>query len=177
MRLTNKKLKMSKEITNHLFDENELKEAEKILSHFPSKMSGTLPLLWMLQEKFGWISKESMEYVGQLCEVPYDHVLGVVTFYTMYNQKPVGKVHLQVCTNVSCMLRGADRIYDHISKKLNIRNKETTEDGSYTLERVECLGSCASAPMVQVNNKEYYENLELDKIDALLEELKKKYSA
>ncbi len=96
---------MSREITNHLFDDNELREANNILSQFPDKMSGTLPLLWMLQEKFGWISKESMEYVGQLCEVPYDHVLGVVTFYTMYNQKPVGKVHLQICTNVSCILR------------------------------------------------------------------------
>lgn len=168
---------MSNEITNHLFDENELKEAHDILSKFPNKMSGTLPLLWMLQEKFGWISRESMEYVGQLCEVPYDHVLGVVTFYTMYNKKPVGKVHLQICTNVSCMLRGADRIYDHISHKYHIKNKETTEDGVYTIERVECLGSCATAPMMQVNNKEFYENLDINTIDALLEELKQKHSA
>lgn len=168
---------MSTEITNHLFDENELREANNILSQFPDKMSGTLPLLWMLQEKFGWISKESMEYVGQLCEVPYDHVLGVVTFYTMYNQKPVGKVHLQICTNVSCMLRGADRIYDHISDKYHIKNKETTEDGNFTIERVECLGSCATAPMMQVNNKEFYENLDINRIDELLEQLKQKHSA
>jgi len=167
---------MSNEITNHLFDEAELREVDRILAQFPEKMAGTLPLLWMIQEKYGWISTESMEYVGQLCEVPYDHVLGVVTFYTMYNQKPVGKVHLQICTNVSCMLRGADRIFDHISNKHNIKNKQTTPDGVYTIERVECLGSCATAPMMQVNNKEFHENLDLNKIDELLEELKQKYS-
>ena len=168
---------MSAEITNHLFNEEELKEVDRILAQFPEKMAGTLPLLWMIQEKYGWISRESMEYVGQLCDVPYDHVLGVVTFYTMYNQKPVGKVHLQICTNVSCMLRGADRIFDHISDKYNIKNKETTEDGMVTIERVECLGSCATAPMMQVNNKEFYENLDMNSIDALIDELKQKYSS
>ena len=109
----------------------------------------------MVQEKEGWISNDSIKYVGDLLNVSYEHILGVVTFYTMFNKKPVGKYHLQICTNVSCMLRGGYELFNYASGKLGIKNKETTEDGMFTIEEVECLGSCATAPMLQVNNKDY----------------------
>lgn len=167
---------MFEHVKEHLFNEQELKVVENHLRKFPTKMSATLPVLWMIQDKFGWISEESMKYVAQLLQVPDDHVLGVVTFYTMYFQKPTGKIHLQVCTNVSCMLRGGYDIYHYISDKLKIKNKEITQDGVFSIEEVECLGSCGTAPMLQVNNREFYENLSVDKMDGLLDELKNKYA-
>lgn len=128
-----------------------------------------MPVLWMIQEKYGWISIDSMKYIGELLELTYEHVLGVATFYTMYFKKPVGKYHLQICTNVSCMLCGGDKLFKYVSDKLGIKNKEVTSDGIFSIEEVECLGSCGTAPMLQVNNKEYYENLTLPQVDELLE--------
>ncbi|KAA0210901.1 MAG: NAD(P)H-dependent oxidoreductase subunit E [Ignavibacteriaceae bacterium] len=160
---------------DNFFNEEELKIVNNHLKKYPHKMAATLPVLWMIQDKYGWISKDAMRYVAGLLDVPPDHVYGVVTFYTMYNEKPVGKVHLQICTNVSCMLNGAYDIFHYISDKLKIKNKETTTDGIFTIEEVECLGSCGTAPMMQVNNREYHENLSLDKIDTLLDELKSKH--
>ena len=126
----------------------------------------------MIQEKFGWISTDSMKYVSNLLDVPCEHIYGVVSFYTMLNKKPVGKIHLQICTNVSCMIRGGYELYKYVSDKLGIENKETTGDGMFTIEEVECLGSCGTAPMMQVNNKDYYENLNKEKVDTILEDLK-----
>ena len=123
----------------------------------------------MVQEKEGWISEDSMKYVGDLLSIPYEHILGVVTFYTMFNSKPVGKIHLQVCTNVSCMLKGGYELFKYISDKLGIKNKDVTKDGVFSIEEVECLGSCATAPMMQVNNREFYENLTKEKVDKLIE--------
>ena len=157
-----------------LFSDDELKNVEDIKSHYPDSKSALLPVLWMVQEKYGWISEDSMKCVGDLLDIPYEHILGVVTFYTMFNSKPVGKVHLQICTNVSCMIKGGQELFKYVSDKLGIKNKETTPDGMFTIEEVECLGSCESAPMMQVNNKEFYENLTKEKIDKLIEELHKK---
>ena len=154
-----------------LFTEDELKKIEEIKSRYPDSNSALLPVLWMVQEKEGWISEDSMRYVGDLLCIPYEHILGVVTFYTMFNSKPVGKIHLQVCTNVSCMLKGGYELFKYISDKFGIKNKEITKDGEFSIEEVECLGSCATAPMMQVNNKEFYENLTKEKIDGLLDEL------
>ena len=155
-----------------LFNEEELKKVEEIKSHYPSPQAALLTVLWMVQEKEGWISPDSMKYAGELLNVPYEHVLGVVTFYTMFNKQPRGKYHLQICTNVSCMLRGGYELYNYVSEKLGIKNNETTADGMFTIEEVECLGSCATAPMMQVNNKEYYENLDTSKVGKLLEEFR-----
>src|ERR1041385_4805795 len=90
--------------------------------------------------------------------LPVSHVYGVVTFYTMFNTKPVGRSHIQVCTNVSCMLRDGEKIADHICKRLNIKLGETTPDKNFTVTEVECLGACGGAPMMQVNES-YHENL------------------
>jgi NADH-quinone oxidoreductase subunit E len=156
-----------------IFTETEIKKIEEIKSHYPDSNSALLPVLWMVQEKEGWISEDSMKYVGDLLSIPYEHILGVVTFYTMFNSKPVGKIHLQICTNVSCMLKGGHELFKYASDKLGIKNKEMTKDGMFSIEEVECLGSCATAPMMQVNNKEFYENLTKEKVDKLIEELHK----
>jgi len=157
------------------FNQEELKKIEDVKSRYPQAQAALLPVLWMIQEKEGWISEDSMKYAGDLLNVPYEHVLGVVSFYTMFNKKPRGKYHLQICTNVSCMLRGGYELFKHASDKLGIRNNETTKDGIFTIEEVECLGSCGTAPMMQVNNREYYENLDAEKFSAIIEDFKKNH--
>jgi len=155
------------------FSEIELKKVEEIKNHYPDSKAALLPVLWIVQEKYGWISENSMKCVGDLLNVPYEHILGVVSFYTMFNSKPVGKIHLQICTNVSCMLRGGYELFRYASDKLGIKNKEITSDGMFSIEEVECLGSCATAPMMQVNNKEFYENLTKEKVEKLIDSFHK----
>ena len=150
-----------------IFNEEELKHIEVLKTRYEDKQAVLLPVLWMVQDKFGWISEESMKEVAELLQLPAKHVYGVVTFYTMFNKAPRGKYHLQVCTNVSCMLRGGYELFRYMSEKLGVKNGETTVDGMFTLEEVECLGSCGTAPMMQVNNREYYENLSKEKVDEL----------
>ncbi|MGH2576068.1 MAG: NADH-quinone oxidoreductase subunit NuoE [Ignavibacteria bacterium] len=152
------------------FTERNLKKLDEIKSRYPDNSSVLMPALWLAQEQFGWISTEVMEYVGSLLNIPYEQVYGVVNFYTMYNAKPIGKHHLQVCTNVSCMLRGGYDILGYISSKLNIKTGETTENRKFTLSEVECLGSCGTAPMMQVNSY-FEENLTKEKIDTILQKL------
>lgn len=155
-----------------MFNQEELKEIENLKSRYETSQSALLPVLWMVQEKEGWISNDSIAEVAKVLDISYEHILGVVTFYTMFNKKKTGKFHLQICTNVSCTLRGGYELFKYISEKLGINNKETTGDGMFTIEEVECLGSCATAPMLQVNNKEYYENMSIEKADELIEHFK-----
>jgi len=163
---------MNTETYTPVFDENEMKTVENHISKYPTRMSAVMPLLWMIQDKYQWISLDAMRYVGDLLSLPHDHVLGVATFYTMYFKKPMGKYHLQICTNVSCMLCGGYDVFNHISEKLNIKNKEITSDGMFSIEEVECLGSCGTAPMLQVKNKEFCEKLTIEEVDRLLEKLR-----
>lgn len=155
-----------------MFTEENLRKVEEIKKRYPKPMAALLPVLWIAQEQFGWISEEVMHYVAGLLDLPYNHVLGVVTFYTMYNQHPVGKYHIQVCANVSCMLRGSDNLIEHLEHRLGVKVGETTPDRLFTLSEVECLGSCGTAPMMQVNN-DYYEDLSREKLDNLIEEFRK----
>ena len=153
------------------FTEENLTKIEGILKRYPEKKAAVMPLLYLAQEQNGWISREVMKEVASILGMPADEVLGVVTFYTMYHQKPMGKYHLQVCTNVSCMLRGAYKIYDHIKDKLSIANGGITEDAIFSLEEVECMGSCGTAPMIAVN-EDYFENLDVEKVDQIIESFK-----
>ncbi len=155
-----------------MFTEENLRRVEEIKKRYPKPMAALLPVLWIAQEQFGWISEEVMHYVAGLLDLPYNHVLGVVTFYTMYNRQPVGKYHIQVCANVSCMLRGSDNLIEHLEHRLGINVGGTTSDRLFTLSEVECLGSCGTAPMMQVNN-DYYEDLSREKLDNLIEEFRK----
>lgn len=147
------------------------KEFDALLTHYPNKRAALLPTLWLAQKQFGWISQKVMEYVGQLLDLPAIKVYEVVTFYTMFNQKPVGKYHIQLCRTLSCELCGKGEILAHLKGKLGIGLGETTPDGQYTLTEVECLGSCGSAPMMQLN-EDYYENLTPAKVDEILNGLK-----
>lgn len=156
-----------------VFNQEELDRIEKIKSHYPDSKSAIMPVLWMAQKKWGWISKDVMTYIAHLMDVSFSHVEGVASFYTMYFKKPMGKYHLQVCTNVSCMLKNGDSIYHHISDKLCLKHMERTEDGQFSLEEVECMGACGGAPMMAVN-EDFYENLTLEQVDELLENLKNK---
>jgi len=153
------------------FNENELKQVEEIKKRYPTSQAALMPVLYMIQEKYGWISQEAMQFAAKLLAVTEEHVLGVVTFYTMYNTKAVGKYHLQVCTNVSCMLRGAYELMKSIEQELGITRGETTSDQKFTITEVECLGSCGTAPMIQVND-DYYENLTIESTRTLLSNLK-----
>jgi len=147
-----------------------LRNIEELKKRFPNTKSLTIPVLWMVQKEHGWISMESMKEVAQLLGLPEEHVIGVSTFYSMFNKKPVGKYHIQICTNVSCQLLGAEKLVDHLCKKLGIEVGETTDDKMFTLSEVECLGSCGTAPTMQVNDI-YYENLTPEKIDKFLKEM------
>lgn len=147
-----------------------IKKVEELRKRFPNSKALTIPVLWMVQEEHGWISDQAVEEIAKLLELPVNHVYGVVSFYTMFNRKPVGKFHIQMCTNVSCQLLGAEKLSEYICRKLNIGVGETTPDKKFTVTEVECLGSCGTAPMMQVND-DYYENLTEEKIDELLRRL------
>ena len=137
--------------------------------NFPTEQALLLPLLHSLQEERGWISLESMKEAAEFLHLPLMKVREVVTFYTMYNQKPVGKAHIQICANISCWLKGADHLIECAEKKLGIKPGETPADGKFTLSEVECLGACGTAPALQMN-EEYFENLTSDRLNALIEE-------
>jgi NADH-quinone oxidoreductase subunit E len=147
------------------------KKHDWILTRYPTKEAALLPTLHLAQEQWGWISPETVHYVSELLDLSPATVFGVVSFYNMYNQKPVGKYHLQVCTNLSCMVTRAYDIYEHLCEKLDVKPGETTPDGRFTVGEVECLGSCNTAPVVQVNN-DYHENMSVEKIEQLIGKLK-----
>ncbi|HLI82016.1 MAG TPA: NAD(P)H-dependent oxidoreductase subunit E [Candidatus Binataceae bacterium] len=153
------------------FSEAALAEYRELLTHYPTREAALLPTLWIAQREFGWLSNQVQLYVAELMEIPPSHIRGVVTFYTMFYQQPVGKWHLEVCTNVSCRLRGADQIVDTIKEKLGIEVGETTADKKFTLSRAECLASCGTAPMLQLNHDRYYENLTPESTLKLIDEL------
>ncbi len=152
------------------FSQVALGEYERILSKYPVKRAAIMPALWLAQREFGHLSNEVQQYVADLMGFPLAWVSGVATFYTMYYKKPVGRHHLQVCTNVSCMLRGSDHIVNAIAGKLGIGLGQTTADGKFTLDEVECLASCGTAPMMQVN-EDFHENLTPESTLALIERL------
>lgn len=151
------------------------RELDEILTRYPSqhgKMAACIPALHLCQDQHGWISDEVIAFVSQRLDLPAAHVKGVVTFYTLFNQQPVGKHQLWVCRTLPCALRGAGEVLEHCEKRLGIKPGETTSDGKITLRTAECLASCGSAPMMQVD-KTYHENLTLPQVDAILDRLQK----
>ena len=154
-----------------MLTEKSLKTIEEIRKRYPAARAALLPVLWIAQEQEGWISEPMMKEIAALLDVPVAHVMGVVSFYTMFNMEKKGKYHIQVCTNVSCQLLGGEKIFEYISKKINCPKGGTTTDGLFSLDEVECLGSCGTAPMMQVND-DYYENLTTESIDTLLARMK-----
>jgi NADH-quinone oxidoreductase E subunit len=146
------------------------RKVDALVAKYPQPKAALLPVLWEVQKAKGWISLEAEDWIARRLGVSAAHVHGCVTFYTMYKQKPSGKYHIQLCTTLSCMLRGSDELLKHLERKLGIKEGETTPDGKFSIVRVECLGSCGTAPMFQLNDT-FHENLTLEKVDRLLESL------
>ncbi|MBK8660367.1 MAG: NAD(P)H-dependent oxidoreductase subunit E [Ignavibacteriales bacterium] len=143
----------------------------KLFDNYPTKKAAVMPVLYIAQEQNGYISGEVIKEVSTILEISEEDVMGVVTFYTMYHQHMPGKYHLQVCTNVSCMLRGAYDIWEAVKAKTGLKNGETSADGLFSLEEVECMGSCGTAPMIAVN-EDFHENLTKETALELIDSLK-----
>jgi NADH-quinone oxidoreductase subunit E len=147
------------------------KKFDEVIARYPVKRSAIVPLLLYAQDELGHVSDELIEEVALLVEVKPIEVVENISYYSMLHRHPIGKYNLQVCTNISCMLRGGEEIFAHCAKKLGIGHKQTTEDGVFSLEEVECLGACCGAPAMQVNY-DYHENLTPETIDVLLDKLR-----
>jgi NADH-quinone oxidoreductase E subunit len=167
---------MSKAQEPFSFNKENLKKAKEIIAKYPEgrQKSAMLPLLDMAQrQNDGWLSVPAIEYVANYISEPYMRAYEVATFYSMYNLKPVGKHHIQVCGTTPCWLSGADKIMESFEKHTKTKCGSTSEDGLFTISEVECLGACVNAPMAQIND-DYYENLDPKKLGDLVEELKAK---
>ena len=145
-------------------------ELDRIVARYPNKQAATIPVLHLCQDEHGWVSEDVIRFVADKLGLSAAHVQGVVTFYTLFNQKPVGKHQVWVCRTLSCALKGADKILAHCEKKLGVHEGETTKDGAVTLRTAECLAACGQAPMIQVD-KVFYENLTLVEVDKILARL------
>ena len=144
----------------------------EMLTHYPSKRSVLVPTLLYAQDEVGYLSDEAITEIAQRLELKELDVRNVISYYSMLTLKPRGKYNVQICTNIACILRGADDLYQHCQDKLGIRHKQTTLDGQFSLEEVECIGACSWAPAMQVNY-DFHENLTADKIDTILDGYKK----
>lgn len=158
------------EVSEVSFDKKMESEIKKILACYPDKDAALLPVLWLCQERWGWISPGIMCAIGDRLELSPAYIEGVVSFYTMYQRRPPGRFLLQVCTTLSCQLCGTSGLVDHLRKKLDIDFGETSSDGAFTLIDVQCLGACGEAPVIQIND-DYYSNLTVDQLDGILDTL------
>lgn len=153
------------------FSQATLQKINEIVSRYPKKEAAMLPVLYLAQEEFGYLGDEAIGYIAEVMQVPRARVYGVVTFYTMLNRKPIGRHHIQVCRTLPCALKGAEKITSLLKSKLGIQLGETTPDGKFTLSEVECLASCGTAPMMQIND-DYYEDLSEAKVEEILQRFK-----
>jgi len=153
-----------------MFSQANETKLNEIISHYPVKRSAVLPALYIAQEEHGHVTDEDVRYIAARLDMRVNEVEEVVTFYTMYSRQPIGKYKLQVCRTLSCMLLGAEQITEHIEHKLGVRVGETTPDGRFTLQEVECLGYCDLAPCLQVNF-DYHEKVTKDSVDEIIKNL------
>lgn len=150
------------------------KQIDHWLTKYPAdkKQSALIPALLIVQEQNqGWLPNVAIEAVADYLELPPIVAFEAATFYDLFNLKPIGKYKISVCTNLACMLRGSDDILQCFEKRLGIKAGETTQDGQFTLKKVECMAACTSAPICQVDDKKYHENLTPEKVNALIDEL------
>ena len=153
-------------------DEFEQRFAEMI-THYPTKRSVLVPTLLYAQDEVGYVSDEVISELARRLALTQLEVRNVISYYSMLTTKPRGKYNVQVCTNIACMLCGGEEIFEHCQQKLGIGHKDTTADGLFSLEEVECIGGCSWAPAVQVNY-DFHENLTPEKMDSVLDEYRKK---
>lgn len=156
-----------------VFSSAELEQIDNYKAMYATAQGAVMRVLWIAQEKFGYLPPEVIQLVADTLELPYAHVYGVATFYTQYYKEPVGKYVLDVCTCFACQVVGGYDMLDHLCERLNIEEGGTSEDGLITLRQAECLGACGSGPMLQVANGPYVYNLTPERLDTLLDGLKK----
>jgi NADH-quinone oxidoreductase E subunit len=150
--------------------ENSQEEIDAILAKYPTKRSAVLPLCHLAQKQYEYMSPEAIRDVADLLELDPTEVQSLVGFYSLLRERPTGKYVIEICADLPCALRGANRLVDHVCKKLGVQPGETTPDGLITVEKVMCVAACHRAPVAQIN-LEYFEHLDPDRFDALLEEL------
>lgn len=154
------------------FTEDELRQIEEIKSRFPEVKPATLPVLWLAQKKFGHVEPDVQKLVAKTLDLPEAHVHGVAEFYTQYYKEEKGTFVLDVCTCLSCQLCGGYDILNHLEGSLGIKAGETTDDGLFSLQQVECLGACGYAPMMQITNGVYVNHLTKEKVDQVIDGLR-----
>ena len=157
-------------MAKYKFTEDQEKEISGILEKYPVKTSALLPLLTLVQRSDQLVSPGAMVTIGEKLDVSPAYVQSVMSFYTMYHTKKVGKYMILFCINISCQLNGCDKLLEHTARKLNIKVGETTSDEKFTLHREECLAACTEAPMMRVNDT-YYGNLTEQRIDQIIDSL------
>jgi NADH-quinone oxidoreductase subunit E len=145
-------------------------QIQALMGKYPRKRSALIPSLQLAQKEAGYLSSEMVQEIARLFDLSPNEVHEVVSFYTMFYKKPMGKYVIQVCTNISCLLCNAEEIAAHLTRRLGIKFGETSADRKYTLLEVECLGSCGTSPVIQIN-EDYYEDLTIDKLDRILDGL------
>lgn len=148
----------------------------ELTARYPNPRSAIMAALYIAQEHFGYISEGAIQWVSHRIGVAPVKVMEVATFYSMYYKKPVGKYHVQVCRTLSCALRGAKQITKHLHERLGVAPGEVTPDGVWSYEEVECLGSCGTAPMCEINDR-YFENLTVAGLDEIMKEIESSYPA
>lgn len=146
------------------------RKVDDLLSRYPTKRAALLPVLWLCQAQNGWLSPEVIEFVAKRLELSTATVKGVITFYTMFFEKPVAPNIVWVCRTLSCDLRGGKTIQEHLEKRFGCHAGGTSKDGKFTLLKAECLAACGYAPMVQINDA-FYENLTADKLDKVIDDI------
>jgi NADH-quinone oxidoreductase subunit E len=156
-----------------MFSEQLSKKFDKMVTNYPTKRSALVPMLLFAQDEVGYLSDEVISDLAKRVDLTELEVKNVISYYSMLHTKPMGKYHVQVCTNISCMLRGGEELLDHCKSKLGIGHKQTQPDGLFSLEEVECIGACSWAPAVQVNY-DFHENLTPEKMDKVLDGYAKK---
>ncbi|HHG83103.1 MAG TPA: NAD(P)H-dependent oxidoreductase subunit E [Bacteroidetes bacterium] len=154
------------------FSESELEEINKHLAKYPDPKSAVMPTLWIAQNKYNWLSKEAIQLVADTLKLPFAHVYGVATFYTQYYKKPVPKYVFDVCTCFACGELGGDEVLEHAKAYTKCDAKGHSEDGLFYFRHAECLGSCDTGPMCQVTNKHYVHNLNKEKIEGVINDLR-----
>ena len=142
--------------------------AKELLEKYPKKQYALLPLLHLIQKEKGQIDSDAINYIAKMCGISFNHVQGVVSFYSMFSQEKRAKNKISVCTNLSCWIKGSTEIVEQLEKKLKIKAHENNPENTFFLETVECLGACGSAPVMIVNDK-YKENLTVEKIDQIVD--------
>ena len=148
------------------------KRADEVIAQYPQKRSAVMPLLYIAQEETKFVTQQAVDWVASKLEMPPVQVWEVATFYTMYYKKPVGQYHVQICRTLPCALRGARKVSEYFHKRLGLQPGEISNDGMWSFEEVECLGSCGTAPMCQINDV-FFENLTDEKLDVIVSRIEK----